>query len=72
LLAAGAGVAVGRLVAGALTGASEGALGRALPGALGATGFLATFLVLAWGLRSDELLMVLGPLSRRLGKKPAA
>ena len=24
------------------------------------------------GLRSDELLMVLGPLSRRLGKKPAA
>jgi putative peptidoglycan lipid II flippase len=73
LLAAGAGVAVGRWVAAAVAaGASPSALGRALPGTLGAGGFLVTFLVLAWGLRSDELLMVLGPLSRRLGKKPAA
>jgi putative peptidoglycan lipid II flippase len=73
LLAAGAGVAVGRWVAGAVAhGATASALGRALPGTLGAGSFLVTFLVLAWGLRSDELLMVLGPLSRRLRKKPAA
>ena len=73
LLAAGAGVAVGRWVAATVAGDTTAtALERALPGALGAGGFLVTFLVLAWGLRSDELLMVLGPLARRLGKKPAA
>ena len=72
LLAAGAGAVVGRWVAGAVSGAGTGALSLAMPGALGALAFLATFLVLAWGLRSDELLLVTGPLARRLGKKPAA
>jgi putative peptidoglycan lipid II flippase len=72
LLAAGAGVAVGRLVASQVHGTATGALGLALPGALGALAFLVTFLVFAWGLRSDELLMVTGPLARRFGKKPAA
>jgi putative peptidoglycan lipid II flippase len=72
LLAAGAGAAVGRLVASQVYGTATGALGLALPGALGALAFLVTFLVFAWGLRSDELLMVTGPLARRFGKKPAA
>jgi putative peptidoglycan lipid II flippase len=72
LLAAGAGAAVGRLVASQVQGASAGALGLALPGALGALAFVVTFLLFAWGLRSDELLMVTGPLARRFGKKPAA
>jgi putative peptidoglycan lipid II flippase len=71
LLAAGAGVAVGRFIAAAVSG-TTGAFGRAMPGALGAGGFMATFLLLAWGLRSDELLLVTTPLFRRLGKKPAA
>ncbi len=73
LLAAGAGVVIGRLAAGAVAGtASSGALGRALPGATGAAMFLVTFFAMAWGLRSDELLTVTGPLFRRLRKKPAA
>jgi putative peptidoglycan lipid II flippase len=73
LLAAGAGVVVGRAVASAVTGAAGvGALGRALPGALGASAFVLTFFALAWGLRSDELLLVVAPLFRRLRKKPAA
>jgi putative peptidoglycan lipid II flippase len=73
LLAAGGGVVVGRLAASAVTGlAGASAWGRALPGALGAAAFAATFFALAWGLRSDELLLVLGPLFRRLRKKPAA
>jgi putative peptidoglycan lipid II flippase len=73
LLAASAGVAVGRVVAAAMASAAgPDALGRALPGALGAASFVVTFLVLAWGLRSDELLAVTEPLFRRLGKKPEA
>jgi len=73
VLAAGAGVVVGRLVASAVSSSADaGAWGRALPGALGAAAFVATFFALAWGLRSDELLMVTGPLVRRLRKKPAA
>ena len=71
LLAAGAGVVVGRVVAGAVTGGSS-AVARALPGALGSGAFLLTFFALAWGLRSDELLLVVTPLYRRLRKKPAA
>ena len=71
LLAAGAAVVVARLVAAALAGGS-GSWGRALPGAGGAAAFLGTFLALAWGLRSDEFLLVTGPLLRRLRKKPAA
>jgi putative peptidoglycan lipid II flippase len=71
LLAAGAGVVVGRLVAGAVSG-HTGAIGRALPGALGSAAFLVSFLLLAWGLRSDELLLVTAPIARRLRKKPAA
>jgi putative peptidoglycan lipid II flippase len=71
LLAAGAGVALGRFAAFAVAGGS-GALGRALPGLLGTGVFLVTFLVLAFGLRSDELLLVTTPLIRRLSKKPAA
>jgi putative peptidoglycan lipid II flippase len=71
LLAAGAGVVVGRLVASAVAG-HPGALGRALPGALGALAFVFSFLTLAWGLRSDELLLVAGPLVRRFRNKPAA
>jgi putative peptidoglycan lipid II flippase len=73
LLAAGAGVAVGRVAAGAVSAGSDvSAFARALPGAVGATAFVVTFFLLAWGLRSDELLMVMGPLFRRLRKKPAA
>jgi putative peptidoglycan lipid II flippase len=71
LLAAGAAVVVARLLAGAVTG-GQGAWDRALPGALGSLGFVLTFLLLAWGLRSDEFLLVWTPLRRRLGKKPAA
>jgi putative peptidoglycan lipid II flippase len=71
LLAAGAAVVVGRLVVSALAG-GEGALGLALPGAAGATAFALAFLLLSWGLRSDELLLVSAPLARRLRKKPAA
>jgi putative peptidoglycan lipid II flippase len=72
VLAAGAGVAVGRLAAGAVASPDSGAFARALPGAVGAAAFVVTFFVLAWGLRSDELLMVTGPLFRRLSKKPEA
>ncbi|HVY27568.1 MAG TPA: murein biosynthesis integral membrane protein MurJ [Polyangiaceae bacterium] len=71
LLAAGAAVVVARLVAAAVTG-HAGALGRALPGALGSISFVSTFLALAWGLRSDELLLVASPIARRLRNKPAA
>jgi putative peptidoglycan lipid II flippase len=71
LLAAGAAVVVARLIAAAVAG-HAGALGRALPGALGSLSFLVTFLALAWGLRSDELLLVAGPIARRLRNKPAA
>jgi hypothetical protein len=38
----------------------------------GSAAFLVTFLALAWGLRSDEFLLVAGPILRRLRKKPAA
>jgi hypothetical protein len=38
----------------------------------GSSAFAVVFLALAWGLRSDEFLLVAGPLLRRLGKKPAA
>lgn len=71
LLAAGAGVVVGRLAASAVTGGS-GAWGLALPGLVGSAAFLFAFLALAFGLRSDELLMILHPVLRRLRKKPAA
>jgi putative peptidoglycan lipid II flippase len=71
LLASGAAVVAARLVAGAVSGGSDG-WGRALPGLCGAGAFGVTFLVLAWGLRSAELLLVLGPVLRRLSKKPAA
>jgi putative peptidoglycan lipid II flippase len=71
LLAAGAAVVVARLAAAAVAGGAD-AWGRALPGLIGSAAFGAVFLLLAWGLRSDELLLVLGPLSRRLRKKPAA
>jgi putative peptidoglycan lipid II flippase len=71
LLAAGAGVVIGRFVAAAASG-HTGPLGRALPGALGSLAFVFSFFVLAWGLRSDELLMVTTPLFRRLRNKPAA
>jgi putative peptidoglycan lipid II flippase len=71
LLASGAAVVAGRLVASAVSG-GEGGLGRALPGLCGAGAFVLTFLALAWGLRSAELLLVLGPIARRLRKKPAA
>lgn len=71
LLAAGAAVVAARLLAQAVSGGS-GALGLALPGAVGAAGFVAVFLALAWGMRSDELLMVAGPLLRRWRKKPGA
>jgi len=66
LLAAGAAIVVGRLASSAVAG-HPGALGRALPGALGATVFVVTFVAFAWGLRSEELLLVIGPLRRRLG-----
>jgi len=71
LLAAGAAVVLGRLAAGAISG-RPGALGAALPGLVGALVFVSAFFVLALGLRSDELLLVLRPLQRRFGKKPAA
>jgi putative peptidoglycan lipid II flippase len=71
LLAAGAGVVVGRLAASAVGGGS-GAWGLALPGLVGSAAFILAFLLLALGLRSDELLIVLHPVMRRLRKKPAA
>jgi hypothetical protein len=71
LLAAGAAVVLGRLAAGAISG-RPGALGAALPGLVGALVFISAFFVLALGLRSDELLLVLRPLQRRFVKKPAA
>lgn len=71
LLAAGAAVAVGRVAASA-AGGGEGAWARALPGLVGSGAFGVTFLALAWGLRSDEFLLVSTPLLRRLRKKSAA
>ena len=71
LLAAGAAVVVARLLAGAVAGGAD-AWGLALPGLVGAAAFGSVFLLLAWGLRSDEFLLVMGPLLRRLRKKPAA
>jgi putative peptidoglycan lipid II flippase len=71
LLSAAAAVAAARLVAGMVTG-GDGALARALPGALGSAAFGVTFLALAWGLRSDEFLLVTAPILRRLRKKRAA
>jgi hypothetical protein len=58
------------VAAGAVAGGS-GAWGLALPGLVGSGAFIVAFFVLAYGLRSDELLIVLHPLRRRL-KKPAA
>jgi putative peptidoglycan lipid II flippase len=71
LLAAGAGLVAGRIGAAAASG-NSGAFGLALPGLVGSSGFILTFFALAWGLRSDELLLVTHPLLRRLRKKPAA
>ncbi|HYP86781.1 MAG TPA: lipid II flippase MurJ, partial [Polyangiaceae bacterium] len=71
LLAAAAGVVAGRIGAAAASG-SSGAWGLALPGLVGSAAFVLTFFSLAWGLRSDELLLVGRPLLRRLRKKPAA
>lgn len=71
LLSAGAGVVSGRLAAGLVAGGQD-AFGRALPGLCGVTAFGLTFLLLSLGLRSDELLLVVGPLWRRLRNKPAA
>ncbi len=71
LLAAGAAVVVARWTASALSGGQD-AWGRALPGLLGSAAFGAVFLILAWGLRSSELLLIAGPLRRRLRNKPAA
>jgi putative peptidoglycan lipid II flippase len=65
LAAAGGAVLIARLAAGAASGRA-GALGRALPGAVGAGCFLVAFLSLAWLLRSEELSLVLGPLGRKL------
>jgi putative peptidoglycan lipid II flippase len=67
LLAAGAAVVVGRMLAGAVAG-GEDALGRALPGLVGAGAFGVVFLLFSWGLRSDELQLVSAPLLRRLRK----
>jgi putative peptidoglycan lipid II flippase len=71
LLAAGAGVVVGRIAAAAVSGGG-GQVGLALPGVVGSAAFLVAFLLLAFGLRSDELLMIMHPLTRRFRKKPAA
>jgi putative peptidoglycan lipid II flippase len=69
LLAAGAAVVVARMLAKAVTG-SEGALGQALPGLVGAGTFGLVFLLFAWGLRSDELVLVASPILRRFRKTP--
>jgi putative peptidoglycan lipid II flippase len=71
LLAAAAAVVLARLVAAAVSGGSD-SWGRAMPGLCGSVAFAATFLALAWGLRSDEFLLVAGPVLRRFRKKPAA
>jgi putative peptidoglycan lipid II flippase len=71
VLAAGAAVVVGRLLAQAVSGGG-GAWGLALPGLVGSVGFGVAFLLFAWGLRSDELMIVAGPVLRRLRKKPEA
>jgi hypothetical protein len=39
---------------------------------VGVGSFAVTFLLFAWGLRSDELVLVASPLLRRLRKKPEA
>lgn len=70
LLAAGAGVVLGRMAAGAVSGGT-GAWGLALPGLVGSGTFILAFFLLAYGLRSDELLIVLHPLRRRLKKRAA-
>jgi len=62
---------VARLAAAAVAGGAD-AWGLALPGLVGSAAFAVVFLLLAWGLRSDEFLLVMGPLLRRLRKKPAA
>jgi hypothetical protein len=71
VLAAGAAVVVARRLAGAVAG-GQGALALALPGLVGVGSFAVTFLLFAWGLRSDELVLVASPLLRRLRKKPEA
>lgn len=71
VLAAGAAVVVARLLA-QTVGGGGGAWGLALPGLVGSAAFAVTFLLFAWGLRSDELRLVAGPVLRRLRKKPQA
>lgn len=71
LLAAGAAIVVARLVASAVAGEHD-AVGRALPGALGAACFVVVFLLLAWGLRSEELRTVVSALQRRRRKNSEA
>jgi putative peptidoglycan lipid II flippase len=67
LLAAGAALVVARLLAAAVAGGAD-ALGRALPGLVGAGSFGVVFLLFAWGLRSDELVLVASPILRRFRK----
>lgn len=71
LLAAAAGVVAGRIGAAAASG-QAGPLGLMLPGLVGSIAFIFTFFALAWGLRSDELLLIAHPLLRRLRKKAGA
>ena len=67
VLAAGAAIVVARLLASSVAGGAD-ALGRALPGLVGAGSFAVVFLLFAWGLRSDELVLVASPILRRFRK----
>jgi putative peptidoglycan lipid II flippase len=67
--ASAAAVVAGRFVAGLLdAGPRAGALSRALPGLFGATAFGVTFLVVAFVLRSPELMTLRDEVRRRLAR----
>jgi putative peptidoglycan lipid II flippase len=71
--AASAAVIAGRFVAAAFSGGSHpGAIARALPGLFGAVAFGVTFLVVAFLLRSPELLTLRAELAKRLARKRGA
>ncbi len=70
LVASAAGVAGGRAVAGVLAaGPGSGAVARALPGLLGALAFGASFLVVAFVLKSPELVTLWTELKKRRARR---
>jgi len=70
LIAALCGAAVGAALAAALTPhGSAGAIARALPGLLGSLGFLAVFALVAYLIRSPELVAVVDAVRRRRARR---